>query len=168
MTTCVCARAHVCGFVSMSECLWIREDVWLCLHRCTSVRVSTSVSGCTDLCVWMCMCLCVCVKLRGVLNLGAPSPIWSMTVQYYLDLIPGSGRSPREGNGNSLQYSCLENPMARGVWWAIVHRVTKSWTQLKWLNTHTRTHTHTHTHTQGTWWAIIHSVWIYCVGGNSG
>ena len=58
-------------------------------------------------------------------------------------LIPGLGISPREGNGNSLQYSCLENPMARGVWWAIVHRVTKSWTQLKWLNTHTRTHTHT-------------------------
>ena len=79
-------------------------------------------------------------------------------------LIPGLGISPREGNGNSFQYSCLENPMARGVWWAIVHRVTKSWTQLKWLNTHT----HTHTHTQNTWWPIIHSVWIYCVGGNSG
>ena len=38
--------------------------------------------------------------------------------------IPGSGRSPGEGNGNPLQYSCLENPMDRGVWWAIVHRVT--------------------------------------------
>ena len=40
--------------------------------------------------------------------------------------IPGSGRSPGEGNGNSLQYSCLENPMTR-VWWATVHGVTKSW-----------------------------------------
>ena len=35
-----------------------------------------------------------------------------------------------EGNGNPLQYSCLENPMDRGVWWAIVRGVTKSWTQL--------------------------------------
>ena len=36
-------------------------------------------------------------------------------------LIPGLGRSPGEGNGNSLQYSCLENPMDRGAWWATVH-----------------------------------------------
>ena len=36
-------------------------------------------------------------------------------------LIPGSGRSPGEGNGNTLQYSCLENPMDRGPWWATVH-----------------------------------------------
>ena len=43
-----------------------------------------------------------------------------------LGLIPGSGRSPGEGNGNPLQYSCLENPMDRGHWWAIVHKVTES------------------------------------------
>ena len=42
--------------------------------------------------------------------------------------IPGLGRSPGEGNGNPLQYSCLENPMDRGAWWATVHGVTKSWT----------------------------------------
>ena len=41
-------------------------------------------------------------------------------------LIPGSGRSPRKGNGKLHQYSCLENPMNEGVWWAIVHGVTKS------------------------------------------
>ena len=45
-------------------------------------------------------------------------------------LIPGSGRSPREGNGNSLQYSFLGNSMDRGAWWATVHGVTKSQTQL--------------------------------------
>ena len=47
-------------------------------------------------------------------------------------LIPGSGRAPREGHGNLLQYSCLGNPMDRGDWWprASVHGVTKSWTQL--------------------------------------
>ena len=47
-----------------------------------------------------------------------------------LGLIPGSRRSSGEGNGNPLQYSCLENPMDRGAWWAIVHRVTKSQTRL--------------------------------------
>ena len=45
-------------------------------------------------------------------------------------LIPGSGRSPGEGNGNPLQYSCLENSVDRGVRWATVHRVAKSWTRL--------------------------------------
>ena len=54
--------------------------------------------------------------------------------------IPGSGRSPGEENGNPLQYSCLENPMGRGVWQATVLGVAKSWTQLS-------DHTHTHTHT---------------------
>ena len=44
--------------------------------------------------------------------------------------IPGSGRSPGEGNGNPLQYSCLENPMDREAWWAIVHGVAKSQTRL--------------------------------------
>ena len=44
--------------------------------------------------------------------------------------IPGPGRSPGEGNGSPLQYSCLENPMDRGTWWAIVHGVEKSRTRL--------------------------------------
>ena len=47
-----------------------------------------------------------------------------------LDSIPGSGRSPGEGNGNPLQYSCLENPMDRGTWWAKIHGVAKSQTWL--------------------------------------
>ena len=55
--------------------------------------------------------------------------------------IPGSGRSPGEGNGNPLQYSCLGNSMDRGAWQATVHRVAKSWTR---LSVHTLTHTHTH------------------------
>ena len=64
-------------------------------------------------------------------------------------LIPESGRSPGGGNGNPLQYSCLEKSMDRGDWQAnTVHGVATSWT---WLSarthTHTRAHTHTHTHT---------------------
>ena len=49
--------------------------------------------------------------------------------------IPGSGRSPREGNGNPLQDSCLDKRMDRGAWWATVHGVTKSRTRLKQLRT---------------------------------
>ena len=45
--------------------------------------------------------------------------------------IPASGRPPGEGNGNPLQYSCLENPIDRGAWWATVHGVTKSPTRLR-------------------------------------
>ena len=47
-----------------------------------------------------------------------------------LGSIPGSGRSPGERNGKLLQYSCLENPMDRGAWWAIVHGVAESRTRL--------------------------------------
>ena len=51
--------------------------------------------------------------------------------------IPGWGRSPGRGNGDPLQYSCLENLMDRGTWWAPVHGVAKSWTRLS-------EHMHTH------------------------
>ena len=47
-----------------------------------------------------------------------------------LGSIPGLGRSPGEGTGNPLQYSCLENPLDRGAWWATDHGVAKSWTRL--------------------------------------
>ena len=54
--------------------------------------------------------------------------------------IPGLGRSPGLGNGSPLQYSCLENSMDRGAWWAAVHRVAKSKAQ---LSMHACTYTHT-------------------------
>ena len=47
-----------------------------------------------------------------------------------LGSFPGSGRTPGGGNGNPLQYSCLENSMDKGAWWATVHGVAKSWTGL--------------------------------------
>ena len=47
--------------------------------------------------------------------------------------IPGSGKSPGEGNGSPLQYSCLENPMDRGAWRAIVHRIAVRWDLLYFL-----------------------------------
>ena len=57
-------------------------------------------------------------------------------------LIPGSGRSPGGGNGNPLQYSCLENSLGAGAWGAMVHGVAQSQTR---PIAHTYTHTHTHT-----------------------
>ena len=44
--------------------------------------------------------------------------------------IPGLGKAPGGGHGNPLQYSCLENPMDGGIWWATTHGTAKSWTQL--------------------------------------
>ena len=58
-----------------------------------------------------------------------------------LGLIPRLGRSPGGGNGNPFWYSCLENPMDRGVWRAVVHGVAES----DMTQTHTQTHTYTHT-----------------------
>ena len=61
--------------------------------------------------------------------------------------IPGLRRSPGGGNGKPLQYSCLENPMDRGAWWATVHGVTKSRTWLKQLCMHARCFTGIRGHT---------------------
>ena len=60
-----------------------------------------------------------------------------------LGLVPGLGRSSGEGNGNPLQYSCLENPMDRGVWWATVHGAAKSRTRLKQLSSSSDIHCNT-------------------------
>ena len=60
------------------------------------------------------------------------------TYMYICEFNPWLGRSPGGGHGNSLEYSCMENPMDRGAWRAIVHRLAKSWTWLNWLSTHGR------------------------------
>ena len=57
-----------------------------------------------------------------------------------VDSVPGLGRSPGGGNGNPLQYSCLENRKDRGAWWATVHEVAKSW--------HDSAHVYTHTESE--------------------
>ena len=58
---------------------------------------------------------------QRVKNLSAMKETW---------FNPGLGKSPGEGNDTSLHYSCLENSMGRGLWWATVHGVAKSWTGL--------------------------------------
>ena len=79
----------------------------------------------------MYLCLCPCpifVSLYLYLPIDFPGGSDSKASAYSVgDLvsIPGSGRSPGEGNGDPLQYSCLENPMDRGAWWATVHGVAR-------------------------------------------
>ena len=85
-----------------------------------------------------------------------------------LGLTPGSGRPLGEGNGNPFQYSCLENPMDGGAWWATVHRVAKSQTRLSDLTFTSHFHAlekEMATHSSvlawripgsgGAWWAVV-------------
>ena len=80
-----------------------------------------------------------------------------------VDSISGSGRTPRGGHGNPLQYSCLENPMDRGAWQATVHGVAKSWTQLKQLGTHIKLFIHLLIQSL----FIKHALNVYCVLGTA-
>ena len=95
------------------------------------------------------------IYLNGVHNLAWSFPGGSNSKESACNVgdqgsIPGSEGYPAEGNGNPLQYSCLENSMDRGAWWVTVHGVTKSQITTKRL-THTHTHTHTHTTLLGSW-----------------
>ena len=62
---------------------------------------------------------------------GLPGRESTYNAQEDLGSVSGLGRSPGEGNGNPLQYSCLENPSDGGAWWATVHGATKSQTRLR-------------------------------------
>ena len=86
--------------------------------------------------LWFSQGVCPVVELLGhmvVLGLPGGSVVKNLPASAEdardVGLIPGSGRSPGEGNGNPLQNSCLENPMDRGAWWATVHGMAKGWTQ---------------------------------------
>ena len=79
-----------------------------------------------------------------------------------MGLIPGLGRFPGKGNGNPLQYSCLENPMDRGTWQATVHRVTQSQTQLKLAHTYCSSG-----NSYSLWELLLNSHWILACLGES-
>ena len=82
----------------------------------------------------VCMCVCVCVSMCIYIFVDFPVSANGKELPAIAGdvrdegLIPGSERPPAGGYGNPLQYSCLENPMERRTWWAMVHRVSKSWT----------------------------------------
>ena len=81
--------------------------------------------------LYLCSPVGASLVAQTVKNLPA---MWETQVRF-----PGTGRVPGEGNGNPLQDSCLENPMDRGAWRAIVHGVAESLTQLSDTHTHTQT-----------------------------
>ena len=69
---------------------------------------------------------CACIGGTSQVALVVKNPPVNARLTRDAGLIPGLGRSPGEGNGTPLQYSCLENSVGRGAWWATVHGVTKS------------------------------------------
>ena len=86
-----------------------------------------------SLCIYICKVYFFVFRIAHSFNWGFPGGSEgkeSACNAGDLGSIPGSGRSPGGGNGNPLQYSCLENSMDRGAWRATVHGVAKSWTQL--------------------------------------
>ena len=84
------------------------------------------------------------LKLRRLTFILGRYPVWGLPGDLVVEnppanigdtgSIPGLGGSPGGGNGNPLQYSCLENPRDGGAWWAAVYGVTQSRTQLKWFS----------------------------------
>ena len=79
------------------------------------IKILFKYGNAMEICMWASQAVLVVKNLHA--NVGGVRDVHS---------IPGSGRSPRGGHGNPLQYSCLENPMDRGDWQAMVCRVTKS------------------------------------------
>ena len=97
------------------------------------------------------MCVCVYIYIYTHIYIN----IWDSQVELVVKnlpanagnlrdtgLIPGWGRSPGRGHGNLLQYSCLKYSMDSGAWQATVHKVAKSWTQLKQLSIHEHKYVH--------------------------
>ena len=84
--------------------------------------------------MYICSYICVCAVSIHIYICIMGHPWWLTSEESPCNagatgdmaLIPGLGRSPGGGNSNPLQYSCLENPVDRGAWWATVHRVAKS------------------------------------------
>ena len=98
------------------------------------VNCTNKLCGYCMLCCCCCCCFVLCFQLALFL-FKSFSPGGSVvknppTSAGDSGSIPGSGRTPAEGNSNPLQYSCLGNPMDRGAWWATVHGVEKRCTQL--------------------------------------
>ena len=133
-----CAHTVLCVFENTGTCT---GKQLVCFYTSVGVSLlygqvySTVPVGTPE---YMCMCtyapVCKCmavIKYMQTLAGGLPggtSGKESACNAGGLGLIPGWGRSPGGGNSNPLQYSCLENPMDRGAWWATIHGATKSQT----------------------------------------
>ena len=147
----VSVQICVCVHISVCICIWLWQAVWRNVAW-TMTGVNWAILVFSPWVVWLwigqlpSLGLAV-VNSEGIgighvftQNLGSPGASQVALVVKNLpasvgdpwdaDSIPGSGRSPEEGNGNPPQYSRLENPMDRGAWRATVHGVPKSWTHL--------------------------------------
>ena len=135
--TAICKHTVASVKLSFSGTFFLMTNFWrtdiyvssidLCLHMVTDVTPASMV----DCKYWQ-------IFYTSNINTRLPQWLKGKEPSYNTgetDSFPGSGWSPGEGHGNPLQYSCLENPMDRGAWWATVHRVTKSQTRLKRLIT---------------------------------
>ena len=78
----------------------------------------------------MCVCVCVCVCVGFPGSTVVKNPLANVGDTRDMGSNPGWGRAPGVGNGNPLQYSCLENSTDRGTWWTIVHGIARNWTLL--------------------------------------
>ena len=113
---CVCARA--CAFAHARTLSHVQLSVipWIAAHQAPLSMES-----------WSRLPLAALALARGFPGSSVlKNPPANAGASRDTGSIPRLGRSPREGNVNPLQYSCLENPMDRGAWWATVHEVTKS------------------------------------------
>ena len=104
-----CPASQACCSNTLRNCLWLQHNLLvISLWACGSFWQE----------FFLLCCLSGLVGKESACNAGD----WG--------LIPGLGRSPGEGNGNPLQYSCLENSVDRGAWQAALHGITKNWTWL--------------------------------------
>ena len=127
------------------------HHAWCSLPTCFISRIAIKSSLLFT--IWLCVCVCVCVWISAEIP-----PLYISEPQYHLGISNTTlllgfvgvfhemlQKNPNElwdqpyskygeGNGTPLQYSCLENPVDLGAWWAAVHGVTQSWTQLKRLS----------------------------------
>ena len=119
------------SLVCCSSWSWVAE-LYMTEHACT---YSCASSVCNGSGFWSALILLPRTRsdhwLRAWIHFTGGSVVKNLPASAGdVGLIPGSGRFPGEGNGNPLQYSCLENAMNRGAWQAVVHGVAKSRTQL--------------------------------------
>ena len=119
LCTCVCVYVHILMGVFWGCCNKLSQTWWLKASRIYSLIVLEARG------------LKFGLKSRYRQGFPGDSVIKNQPANAgAMGLIPGLGRSPGEGNDNPIQCSCLGSIMDRGAWWAIVHGVPKSWTQL--------------------------------------
>ena len=146
-TTSRLARKH--GMISFSDC-YLVNIMEMMLHRVDVRKALSRMPG-----TWLVPNKCYSQYLLPLCcEVWVREPHNNLQIAIYI-------HTKGEGNGNPLQYSCLENPMDKGAWKAIIHGVTKSQTWLKNSHTHTHTYILSHIISSSYWW------WVGVLQGKS-